>query len=206
MPVIECEELVAGARSRCTLDQRIAFVTCEQLREIHGDDRLVADELNRRGFAVTTAAWTDPAVDWRRYACVVIRAAWDYHLHEARYAAWLRWCQGEQVELWNPAAVVLANIDKRYLAALADAGVATVPIQYVERGETQSLTAMLERRNWTRAVVKPAVSASAYGTWRTSLVSAAADQMRFDQQVTERSLLVQPFVDEIVVPGEWSIV
>ena len=103
--------------------QRIAFVTCERLPDIHDDDRLVADALQRRGFQVTAAAWNDPAVDWRQFASVVIRAAWDYHLDEARYAAWLRRCDTEQVNLWNPAAAVLANIDKRYLADFADAGV-----------------------------------------------------------------------------------
>ena len=64
------------------MDQRIAFVTCERLPDIHGDDRLVAKALQRRGFQVTAAVWNDPAVDWRPFASVVIRAAWDYHLDE----------------------------------------------------------------------------------------------------------------------------
>ena len=108
--------------------------------------------------------------------------------------------------MWNPAAAVLANIDKRYLADFADAGVAIVPIEYLERGQRQSLHTLLERRNWTQAVVKPAVSASAYGTWRTSLATAAADQRQLDEEVMRRSLLVQPFADEVVTSGEWSVV
>ena len=189
-----------------SLDQRIAFVTCERLPEIHEDDRLVADALQRLGFQVTAAVWNDPAVDWRQFASVVIRAAWDYHLDEARYTAWLRRCEREGVNLQNPPATVLANIDKRYLADFADAGVAIVPIEYVDRGQRQSLRTLLERRNWTRAVVKPAVSASADGTWRTSLATAAADQMLLDEEVMRRSLLVQPFAEEIVTLGEWSVV
>ena len=70
----------------------------------------------------------------------------------------------------------------------------------------RSLRALLERRNWTRAVVKPAVSASAFGTWRTSLATAAADQRRLDEQVMRRPQLVQPFADEVVTTGEWSVV
>ena len=66
--------------------------------------------------------------------------------------------------------------------------------------------ALLERRNWPRAVVKPAVSASAYGTWRTSLEAADSDQGQWDEEVEQRSLLVQPFTDEIVTSGEWSVV
>ncbi len=188
------------------MDPRIAFVTSEPLPEVNGDDRLVANALRDRGFEVTAAVWNDPTVDWRQFASVVIRAAWDYHLDEHRYAAWLRRCETEDVNLWNPAAAVLANIDKRYLADFSDAGVAIVPIEYVERGQRQSLRTLLERCNWPQAVLKPAVSASAYGTWRTSLVTAAADQNRFDEELTRRSLLVQPFADEIVTSGEWSIV
>ncbi len=187
-------------------DQRIAFVTCERLPNLNPDDRLVADVLRRLGFDVTAAAWTDPAVDWREFASVVIRAAWDYHLDDDRYAAWLRQCEAEEVNLWNPAPAVLANMNKRYLSGFAAAGVEIVPIEYVERGQRQSLHTLLERRNWTHAVVKPAVSASAYGTWRTSLTTAAADQGRLDEEVMQRSLLVQSFAEEIVTTGEWSIV
>jgi glutathione synthase/RimK-type ligase-like ATP-grasp enzyme len=188
------------------IGRQIAFVTCERLPDLHQDDRLVADALGRRGFEVTAAAWNDPAIDWRRFASVVIRAAWDYHLDEVRYAAWLRRCEEEDINLWNPAAAVLANIDKRYLIDVAAAGVEIVPIAYAERGERQSLETLLERQNWPRAVVKPTVSASAYGTWETSLAVAAADQQRFDEEVMQRSLLVQPFADEIVTTGEWSVV
>ena len=188
------------------VDERIAFVTCERLPDIHRDDRLVANALQRLGVQVTAAVWNDAAIDWRQFASVVIRTAWDYHLDEARYAAWLHRCQAEGVNLWNPAATVLANIDKRYLTHFADAAVPIVPFEYLERGQRQSLRTLLERRNWTRAVVKPAVSASAYGTWRTSLETAAGDQRLFDEQVTRRSLQVQPFAEEIVASGEWSVV
>jgi len=185
---------------------KIAFVTCERLPDIHDDDRLVADALRRDGFQVVAAAWNDEAVDWRQFASVVIRATWDYHLDEDRYATWLQRCTTEGINLWNPAGVVLANIDKRYLAGLAEASVDIVPVEYVECGRRESLVKLLDRRNWTHAVVKPAVSASAFGTWRTSLTTAAADQTQFDEAATQRPLLVQPFVDEIVTSGEWSIV
>ena len=186
--------------------QRIAFVTSADLPDLHSDDRLAADALTRRGFDVTAAVWNDPAVEWQQFASVVIRATWDYHLEEASYVDWLGECERQEVNLWTPAAAVVANVNKRYLNGLADAGVEIVPIAYLERGDHQSLRALLERHNWAHAVVKPAVSASAYGTWRTSMATAGADQARFDEALRERSLLVQPFADEIVSAGEWSVV
>ena len=187
-------------------DLRIAFVTCEQRPAITADDLLAADLLRHSGFEVLAAAWSDQSVDWQRFASVVIRSPWDYHLDDGRYRAWLRRCERDRVNLWNPAPAVLGNLDKRYLLDLARAGVATIPGEYVERGQAQSLVSLLERRNWTRAVVKPAVSASAYGTWRTSLDTAESDQGRWNDAVELRSLLVQPFTDEIVTSGEWSLV
>jgi glutathione synthase/RimK-type ligase-like ATP-grasp enzyme len=187
-------------------DQRIAFVTCEQLPYIHQDDDLVADLLRQRGMTVTAEVWTSPSVDWARFAAVVIRSPWDYHLDAGRYEAWLHDCAASGVRVWNPAAAVLANLDKRYLAGFASAGVEVVPFDYVDRGESRSLRHLLEERGWARAVVKPAVSASAFGTWRTSLDESAEHEDRFAQDAAERSLLVQPFVDEIVTKGEWSIV
>lgn len=188
------------------MNEQVALVTCTRQPDIHLDDRLVADALARRGFRVSAGAWNDSSIDWRQFAAVVIRSTWDYHLDGERYVDWLHRCQSDGVNLWNPAAAVLANIDKRYLADFADAGVATVPIEYLVRGRTQALGALLERRRWTQAVVKPAVSASAFGTWRTSLAASEADQSRLDEGVMRRSLLVQPFTDEIVTSGEWSIV
>jgi glutathione synthase/RimK-type ligase-like ATP-grasp enzyme len=185
---------------------RIGFVTCEQRPAITADDLLAADALRCRGYEVTAALWSDQSVDWQGFSSVVIRSPWDYHLDDGRYRAWLRGCERDRVNLWNPASAVLANLDKRYLLHLARAGAPTIPGEYVERGQVQSLAALLERRNWPRAVVKPAVSASAYGTWRTSLETAETDQRQWSDEVEQRSLLVQPFTDEIVTSGEWSVV
>jgi glutathione synthase/RimK-type ligase-like ATP-grasp enzyme len=156
--------------------------------------------------SVKAAVWDDPAVSWSRFTSAVIRSTWDYHLEPERYAAWLRQCAADSVNLWNPAATVLENMDKRYLIDLANAGVEVVAMKYLERGRPQCLRSILERRGWRHAVVKPAVSASAFGTWRTSLEGADVDQARLDRDVAGRCVLVQPFVDEVVTQGEWSLI
>ena len=184
----------------------VAFVTCWKLPEMHADDRLTADVLRGRGLCVVSAVWDDPAVDWRRYRCVVIRSTWDYHHHQDRYAAWLRRCADDGVRLWNPSTAVLANMNKRYLSDLEQRGVEVVPTEYLDIGHGLSLRGLLERRGWDRAVVKPAVSASAYRTWRTTLATADRDQPAFEEDSDQHEVLVQPHVEEIVTRGEWSLV
>jgi hypothetical protein len=179
----------------------VAFVTCRELPEMHADDRLAADVLRDRGIPVVSAVWDDPAVDWRRYGCVVIRSAWDYHHHQDRYAAWLRQCARDGVRLWNPPAAVLANMNKRYLSDLAQRGVEVVPTEYLPVRHGQTLRGLLERRGWDQAVVKPAVSASAYRTWRTALATADRDQPVFEEDSDRHEVLIQPHVEEIVTCG-----
>lgn len=184
----------------------VAFVTCRQLPDIHDDDGLAADILRDRGIPVVSAVWDEPAADWRRYRCVVIRSTWDYHHHQDRYAAWLRRCADDGVRLWNPPATVLANMNKRYLSDLEQRGVDVVPTEYLDVGHGQSLRGLLERRGWDQAVVKPAVSASAYRTWRTTTATADRDQAAFEEDSARHEVLVQPHVDEIATRGEWSLV
>jgi len=184
----------------------VAFVTCRQLPDIHDDDGLAADVLRDRGIPVVSAVWDEPEADWRRYRCVVIRSTWDYHHHQDRYAAWLRRCADDGVRLWNPPATVLANMNKRYLSDLEQRGVDVVPTEYLDVGHGQSLRGLLERRGWDRAVVKPAVSASAYRTWRTTTATADRDQAAFEEDSARHDVLVQPHVDEIATRGEWSLV
>src|SRR3989441_11417881 len=64
---------------------------------------------------------------------------------------------------------------------------------------------LLEDAGWRDAVMKPAVSASASGTWRTSTEAAAGDQARLGELLRAGDVMVQPFVSEVRDRGEWSI-
>jgi glutathione synthase/RimK-type ligase-like ATP-grasp enzyme len=184
----------------------VAFVTCAKLPEMHADDRLAADVLRDRGVAVVSAVWDDPGVGWSRYAAVVIRSTWDYHHRQDEYEDWLQRCAADGVKLWNPPAAVLANMNKRYLSELAERGVDVVPTEHLDIRQRQNLRGMLQRRGWDEAVVKPAVSASAHRTWRTSLSTADRDQPAFDEDTSRHEVLVQPRIEEITTHGEWSLV
>jgi glutathione synthase/RimK-type ligase-like ATP-grasp enzyme len=184
----------------------VAFVTCADLPEMHTDDRLAADVLRDRGVSVASAVWDDSTVDWSRYSAVVIRSTWDYHHQQDHYARWLRQCAARGVKLWNPPGAVLANMNKRYLSDLADHGVDVVPTEYLDIRPGHDLRATPSRRGWDEAVVKPAVSASAHGTWRTSLAKADRDQHAFEQESSRHEVLVQPHIEEVATRGEWSLV
>src|SRR5262249_7888069 len=113
---------------------RVAFATYRQAPELSDDDRLVADVLARRGVEVRGAAWNATDVDWTGADLVVIRSAWDFHLDPTGYEAWLRSFLDRPGRLWNPPAVVLDNLNKRYLVELARQGIDVVPTVHVAKG------------------------------------------------------------------------
>ena len=185
---------------------KFAFATCRKLLEMTDDDRLVADALQRKGIAVSSAVWDAPEIDWAQFDSVVIRSTWDYHLAPDRYAKWVSSFSTTATRLWNPPEAVIANLHKSYLSTLAKRGIEVVPTVFLPAGEGTSLREVLENSGWNDAVVKPAVSASAHGTWRTSLASADVDQHRLTKQLRRQDLLVQPYLPEVASQGEWSLV
>ncbi|HYB43763.1 MAG TPA: hypothetical protein VEL75_18435 [Candidatus Methylomirabilis sp.] len=182
-----------------------SFATHAQSPAITDDDRLAADCLRERGVEILAIPWDAPDVDWDAFEAVVIRSTWDYHLKVDAYAGWVRSFLSRPGRLWNPPRAVLDTLDKRYLIDLARKGVDVVPTEYVEAGAGQELLAVAGRHGWSEIVVKPAVSASARGTWRSSGDSPEG-QERFAAQSLVQDVLVQPFCPEVVSSGEWSIV
>jgi glutathione synthase/RimK-type ligase-like ATP-grasp enzyme len=185
---------------------RVAFATYRQSPRLTDDDCLVADVLARRGVDVRAAAWNVDDVDWARFDRVVIRSTWDYHLEPRAYEAWLRSFLRLPDRLWNPPSVVLANLSKRYLIDLARQGVEVVPTAHVGAGEGQPLRSIIERHGWDEVVIKPAVSASARGTWRSSLGTSSADEQTFAGPIQVQDMLVQPYYQEVASAGEWSMI
>jgi len=185
--------------------REIAFATCPKFPEITDHDQLTADILRQRGIQVASAVWNAPGIDWSRFECVVIRSTWEYDVEPHHYERWLqRFTDGPR--LWNPPEAVIWNINKKYLLSLTERGVEVAPMMYVHSGEAPALRALLVERQWSAAVIKPAVSGNARGTWRTSLTSADQDQAQFAEQLRHEDLLIQPYMPEIASQGEWSLI
>src|SRR5262245_3850716 len=184
----------------------VAFATYRDAPAMTDDDRLASVSLRRLGIEVDAAAWDADDVEWNRFDLVVIRSTWNYHLEPERYGRWIRSFLSRSGRLWNPPGIVLGTIDKRYLMALAREGVDVVPTAYARAGDGEPLRAILERHGWDEVVVKPAISASARGTWRSSRATAEPDQARFAAQRLARDVLVQPYCPEIASRGEWSLI
>ena len=183
----------------------IALATASKYADLVADDQLLVDALRTRGTNAVAAIWNDPAQRWSDYDAVVIRSCWDYHLAHAAFLAWITQLETTGVRVLNPPALVRWNAEKGYLRELAAKGVAVVPTRWVERGDVAPLGTLLSDHQWSEVVVKPAISASAHDTWRTSSSTAVASEGRFRGMVAGGRVLVQPYLDVVAADGEWSL-
>ena len=183
----------------------IVLATSSKYPDLTSDDRLLRDPLARLNIQALAAIWNDPKVEWERFRAVLLRSCWDYHLHIDEFLDWIGRLESLGVPLCNHPAVVRWNAHKTYLRVLQQKGISTIPTLWIERGSTVSLAELLEAANWRDAIVKPVVSASAYGMFRTSINRAAADQLAMNNLLKSGAVMVQPFLEQVCKDGEWSL-
>ncbi|MFG1696544.1 RimK family alpha-L-glutamate ligase [Nonomuraea sp. NPDC049309] len=156
------------------------------------DERaLVLAAWREAGIEGRAVRWDDPDADWSAYDAVVVRSVWDYVDRRDEFVAWARRV-GSLTRLLNPHPVLEANTDKTYLREL---GVPIVPTHWSSR----------ELPDWPEYVVKPAVSAGARDTIRTT---GRAEAARFAAALEDagRTPMVQPYLDMVESEGETSLV
>lgn len=178
--------------------KNIAYVTCQELPGLTKSDRLTIPLLAEKGIHVQSVLWDSPSVRWQDFDAVVIRSTWDYHHRYAEFVEWLDTLSG--IKVFNPVEVLKWNADKTYLQDLAARGIEIVPTVWLERDA--DIKAILQEKGWEKAVIKPTISATAYGTWVTTL---AAEHQRDIQQYAV-PMMLQPFVSQVTTEGEWSII
>jgi glutathione synthase/RimK-type ligase-like ATP-grasp enzyme len=199
-------EAPADAVSR---QRRIALATGARYPKLPPDERLILPALSRLGISAEPAVWDEAGVEWAAFDAVVIRSCWDYHLKAEAFLSWLERLERLCVPVLNRPGLLRWNADKRYLLDLAARGLPIVPTHVLPRGTLGARGALLralDQLGADDAVVKPAVSASAHGTWRTSRATAADDGARLAALLTQRDVLVQPFVSAVAQSGEWSVI
>jgi len=102
--------------------------------------------------------------------------------------------------------VVRWNAHKRYLHDLAVNGVATVPTRWLNAGSCADLPALLTTNGWTRAIIKPAVGASAEGVALVTRELITEGQAHLDTLLRRGDVMVQPFLPSVRSTGERSLI
>lgn len=183
----------------------VGLVTCRALPEPDADRELLVDALRAAGVDARWVAWDDPTVAWQSFALVVVRSTWNYVAAFDDFLAWIDRVEGV-TRLLNPGPVLRFSAHKSYLAALAERGLPVVPTHFLPRGERADLGALLERRGWAEAVVKPTVSAGSFATRRVALTDLADAEAWLAAHLEVREMMVQPYLRSMEGYGERALV
>jgi hypothetical protein len=183
----------------------IGLVSYAKCPELTDDDRPVLDLLRAHGIDARSTVWDDPDEQWEDFRGLVLRSTWDYHLRPREFVDWLEMIATADVACWNPPELVRWNMHKRYLREVEARGVRIPETEWVGRADDRPLSSVLRARGWPHAIVKPAISASATETWKTT-GDSLADDRRYRDLVERCDLLVQGVVPEVAREGEWSLV
>lgn len=150
-----------------------------------------------RGLELVPVAWDSEELQQTRFDAAVLGPTWDY---TGRPGAFLEVLRGLERHgpVFNDAALVEWNFDKRYLRELSDKGVPTIPTLWADAGNEAVYQMAVERFGTTQLVVKAQVGAGAYGQL---LLPKDADK-----PAPSGAVMVQPFIASVATDGEWSVI
>lgn len=149
--------------------------------------------------------WNEP-FDARGLAALVVRSPWDWYHHRDAFRRFLASLHAAPCPVFNPPALLERFADKTYFRHLDALGVDTVPTDFFTPDRLDEVPGVLARRGWEKAVLKPSFTANADGAHRFEagrVHEVLADARR---AAIDSEWMLQPFLDEVVRQGEWSLV
>lgn len=185
---------------------KIAFVTSSVKPDFASNDVATVDQLKSAGAEVQPLPWDIDNAQWNSFDLVVIRSCWNYHLHPEKFIEWIDQMEKKKVKMFNPLKIARWNLHKSYLKDLAAKGVSLPETIWLNKGSKANLSSLMNERSWKKAVVKPAISATAFNTFLVSKEEASIQQQKFESLVSQADMLVQKFMIEVQEEGEWSLI
>ena len=181
------------------------IASCKELPEPDLDAGPLEDALRAIGVTSQVVGWDDPQVRWSDPQAILIRSTWNYPQHPEAFLSWLSRAAAA-ASMWNPAEVVRWNVHKGYLVDLREAGLPTTPTVVVPCGSERSLQGIMHEHGWSRAVVKPAISAASFRTLRVDDPNSAAGEAHLRLLASSADVLVQAYLESVEEYGERALV
>jgi glutathione synthase/RimK-type ligase-like ATP-grasp enzyme len=182
---------------------RLAVAVSARAPDLRADWPLLRRALTERGIDVSTQVWTDPGVDWSEFDLVLANGAWDNIHHPDAFLAWVD-ATASVAPVVNSPATLRWNLDKHYLAALATAGVATVPTDWRHAARPADAEAALPAGD---LVVKPTISGGGFQTarYRAGEGDRARAHLR-ELLKAGRDVMLQPYQEAVDAAGEGGLI
>ena len=182
--------------------KRVGFVTSSQYPHLTDSDSLTIEPLHKRGIKVEPIIWSSPPPTLTQFDAIIMRSAWDYHLHTSTFIRWLNTLKEAHIPIFNTVETMLWNMDKSYLFDLSKQGVPIVPSIKIESLNENILAKI---NTWSEIIIKPTISASAFGIKKLQTANKKEVIHEINTLLSVGNVLIQPFMKEIY-DGEISFI
>ena len=168
------------------------------------EQELLKSAFEAKGLKVDITYWDNPSYEWQQTKSVLFRTVWDYFERFDEFWEWLEQVK-TKTRLINSYELIKWNIDKHYLRDLKNNDIQVVPTYFVDKGNNISLKEIAYLKDWKHIVIKPAISASAFNTYKITNDEIEQKEQLFHELLQTHDMLVQPFFQTISELGEASL-
>lgn len=168
------------------------------------EQELLKSAFEAQGLKVDITYWDNPSYEWQQTKSVLFRTVWDYFERFDEFWEWLEQVK-TKTRLINSYELIKWNIDKHYLRDLKNNGIQVVPTYFADKGSNISLQEIANLNDWKHIVIKPAISASAFNTYKIINDEIEQKEQLFHELLQTHDMLVQPFFPTISELGEASL-
>ena len=168
------------------------------------EQELLKSAFESQGLKVDITYWDNPSYEWQQTKSVLFRTVWDYFERFDEFWEWLEQVK-TKTRLINSYELIKWNIDKHYLRDLKNNGIQVVPTYFADRGNNICLQEIANLNDWKHIVIKPAISASAFNTYKITNDEIEQKEQLFHELLQTHDMLVQPFFPPISELGEASL-
>ena len=168
------------------------------------EQELLKSSLEAQGLKVNVTFWDNPSYKWQETKSLLFRTVWDYFERFDEFWEWLEQVK-TKTRLINSYELIKWNIDKHYLRDLKNNGIQVVPTYFADRENNISLQEIANSKDWKHIVIKPAISASAFNTYKITNDEIEQKEQLFHELLQTHDMLVQPFFPTISELGEASL-
>lgn len=184
--------------------KKIAYLTMADMGDFVTDFHLSFAPMKELGWQVETVAWRSK-LDWNEFDAVYICTPWDYPDFAQQFLDVLAAIDASRALLINDLALVHWTLAKTYLRDIEERGSTIVPSTWHDGFESVIAADLFAAHQSERIVIKPTVGANAKDTFVLTNPISDEQLSELRQVFANRAFLVQPFIENIQVEGEFSL-
>lgn len=162
---------------------------------------LMRPALAKYNITLEPVFWQDEGTDWLRFAAVLPLLAWNYPQEAGVLLT--RFCEIDTagVTLLNSVNVLRSNMDKGYLANLAELGAPVPATLSIDECTSKVILASFDHFGADEIIIKPRIGA---GAWRQARLKRGQAFPDVDI-LPPGAALIQPFLPAVTQEGELSM-